>query len=163
MSNEGFDDRLTETLAPKRLKFFTHQILSALAKASPIWGFPAVIAGDSYPFVNQRTAQVPTIFLDIEAPDVGDHGMRILGTLLTAAIRVHSDKEDDMAPLGFQLLTMNNGHGRYSLVVQALNAKDPYDLVSLLSQGRYWILNSAFEIIDHLYEGMPQELPVVYQ
>ena len=161
MSNVGFDTRFTASIASSRLKFFTHQILSTLAKSSPIWGYPAVIAGDNYPFVNQRAAQVPTIFLDIEVGDCTDGAIRVLGTLLTEAIRSYSERED--TALGIQLLTMNNGHGRYTLIVQALDAKDPYDLIALLSLKRDLILNSAFEIIDHVYEeNGALEQPVLY-
>ena len=150
MSNLGFETGFSASIAPSRLKFFTHQLLAGLAKSSPIWGYPAVIAGDNYPFVNQRAAQVPTIFLDFEVEDCSDGTIRVLGTLLTEAIRSYSERGD--APLGLQLLTMRNASGRYTLIVQALNAKDPYELIALLSLKRDLILHNAFEIIDHLYE-----------
>ena len=109
-----------------------------------------MIAGDNYPFVNQRAAQVPTIFLDFEVEDCSDETIRVLGTLLTEAIRSYSERGD--SSLGLQLLTKNDKSGHYTLVVQALNAKDPYELISLLSFKRDLILHNAFEIIDHLYE-----------
>lgn len=162
MSGHGLNTGLNAAITPQRLKFFTHKILTALAKSSPIWGYPAVIAGDNYPFVNQRTGKVPTIFLDIEVENNLGGAIRVLGTLLSEAIRIHSEPEDN--ELGTQLITMNNGHGRFSLVIQALSAKDPFQLVEMLTLKRYHILHSAFEIIDHVYDvATPDSRPRVYQ
>jgi hypothetical protein len=162
MSKLGSETGFSASIASQRLKFFTHQLLAGLAKSSPIWGYPAVIAGDNYPFVNQRAAQVPTIFLDFEVEDCSDGTIRVLGTLLTEAIRSYSERGD--SSLGLQLLTMNDKSGHYTLVVQALNAKDPYELISLLSFKRDLILHNAFEIIDHLYEDQEAaQLRLQYQ
>ncbi len=132
----------------KRLKNFSHQILLGLTRATPIWGFPAVISGDGYPFINQRTKQVPTIMLDLVGDTDDNDTIRTIGIILSESVRALD--QDSQFFQRVQMLTLNNGNGRYSIIVQALDSRDLGELPYFLHIHRYHILKTVFAIIDAL-------------
>ena len=134
--------------AGKRLKNFAHTILLSLTRSTPIWGYPAIISGDGYPFINQRAKQVPTIMLDVRADKSDTHAIQTLGLILTESIRALEDNQKYAQRV--QMLTLNNDHGNYSFVIQSLDSADLGELPYFLDIHRYHILKTAFAIVDAL-------------
>jgi len=134
--------------AGKRLKSFAHTILLNLTRSTPIWGYPAIISGDGYPFINQRAKQVPTIMLDVRAEKCDAHTIRTLGLILTESIRALEDNQKYAQRV--QMLTLNNDHGSYSFIIQSMDSHDLGELPYFLDIHRYHILKTAFAIVDAL-------------